>query len=81
MNTLQKVKNYVKIKLQNLGGITDMKKIRLGGTYHRAVNGKTVKLLGVVPNEDKTESLAFVRYVGTDTYGKVPLRLLKRGVF
>jgi hypothetical protein len=81
MNTLQKVKNYVKIKLQNLGGITDMRKIRLGGTYHRAVNGKTVKLLGVVPNEDKTESLAFVRYVGTDTYGKVPLRLLKRGVF
>lgn len=44
MNTLQKVKNYVKIKLQNLGGITDMRKIRLGGTYHRAVNGKTVKL-------------------------------------
>jgi hypothetical protein len=81
MNTLQKVKNYVKIKLQNLGGITNMRKIRLGGTYHRAVNGKTVKLLGVVPNEDKTESLAFVRYVGTDTYGKVPLRLLKRGVF
>jgi hypothetical protein len=81
MNTLQKVKNYVKIKLQNLGGITSMRKIRLGGTYHRAVNGKTVKLLGVVPNEDKTESLAFVRYVGTDTYGKVPLRLLKRGVF
>jgi hypothetical protein len=81
MNTLQKVKNYVKIKLQNLGGITDMRKIRLGGTYHKAVNGKTVKLLGVVPNEDKTESLAFVRYVGTDTYGKVPLRLLKRGVF
>lgn len=81
MNILQKVKNYVKIKLQNLGGITDMRKIRLGGTYHRAVNGKTVKLLGVVPNEDKTESLAFVRYVGTDTYGKVPLRLLKRGVF
>lgn len=81
MNTLQKVKNYVKIKLQNLGGITDMRKIRLGGTYHRAVNGKTVKLLGIVPNEDKTESLAFVRYVGTDTYGKVPLRLLKRGVF
>lgn len=81
MNTLQKVRNYVKIKLQNLGGITDMRKIRLGGTYHRAVNGKTVKLLGVVPNEDKTESLAFVRYVGTDTYGKVPLRLLKRGVF
>lgn len=81
MNTLQKVKNYVKIKLQNLGGITDMRKIRLGGTYHRAVNGKTVKLLGVVPNEAKTESLAFVRYVGTDTYGKVPLRVLKRGVF
>ena len=81
MNTLQKVKNYVKIKLQNLGGITNMRKFRLGGTYHRAVNGKTVKLLGVVPNEDKTESLAFVRYVGTDTYGKVPLRLLKRGVF
>lgn len=81
MNTLQKVRNYVKIKLQNLGGITNMRKIRLGGTYHRAVNGKTVKLLGVVPNEDKTESLAFVRYVGTDTYGKVPLRLLKRGVF
>lgn len=81
MNTLQKVKNYVKIKLQNLGGITNMRKIRLGGTYHRAVNGKTIKLLGVVPNEDKTESLAFVRYVGTDTYGKVPLRLLKRGVF
>lgn len=81
MNTLQKVKNYVKIKLQNLGGITDMRKIRLGGTYHKAVNGKTVKLLGVVPNEDKTESLAFVRYVGTDTYGKVPLRVLKRGVF
>ena len=81
MNTLQKVKNYAKIKLQNLGGITNMRKIRLGGTYHRAVNGKTVKLLGVVPNEDKTESLAFVRYVGTDTYGKVPLRLLKRGVF
>lgn len=81
MNTLQKVRNYVKIKLQNLGGITDMRKIRLGGTYHKAVNGKTVKLLGVVPNEDKTESLAFVRYVGTDTYGKVPLRLLKRGVF
>lgn len=81
MNILQEVKNYVKIKLQNLGGITDMRKIRLGGTYHRAVNGKTVKLLGVVPNEDKTESLAFVRYVGTDTYGKVPLRLLKRGVF
>lgn len=81
MNTLQKVRNYVKIKLQNLGGIMDMRKIRLGGTYHKAVNGKTVKLLGVVPNEDKTESLAFVRYVGTDTYGKVPLRLLKRGVF
>lgn len=81
MNILQKVKNYVKIKLQNLGGITDMRKIRLGGTYHKAVNGKTVKLLGVVPNEDKTESLAFVRYVGTDTYGKVPLRVLKRGVF
>lgn len=81
MNILQNIKNYVKIYLQNSGGATNMRKIRLGGTYHKAVNGKTVKLLGVVPNEDKTESLAFVRYVGTDTYGKVPLRVLKGGVF
>lgn len=81
MNILQNIKNYVKIYLQNSGGATNMRKIRLGGTYHKAVNGKTVKLLGIVPNEDKTESLAFVRYVGTDTYDKVPLRVLKRGVF
>lgn len=81
MNILQNIKNYVKIYLQNSGGAMNMRKIRLGDTYRRAVNGKTVKLLGIVPNEDKTESLAFVRYVGTDTYVKVPLRLLKRGVF
>lgn len=81
MNILQNIKNYVKIYLQNSGGATNMRKIRLGDTYRRAVNGKTVKLLGIVPNEDKTESLAFVRYVGTDTYVKVPLRILKRGVF
>lgn len=81
MNILQNIKNYVKIYLQNSGGATNMRKIRLGGIYHRAVNGKTVKLLGIVPNEAKTESLAFVRYVGTDTYVKVPLRILKRGVF
>ena len=60
MNILQNIKNYVKIYLQNSGGATNMRKIRLGGTYHKAVNGKTVKLLGVVPNEDKTESLAFI---------------------
>lgn len=81
MNILQNIKNYVKIYLQNSGGATNMRKICLDGTYHRAVNGKTVKLLGIVPNEAKTESLAFVRYVGTDTYVKVPLRILKRGVF